>query len=225
MTEHKPQPWSYSALNSFELCPKRHWHLNVKKDYKEPPSEALNWGSEVHKAIERRLKSGKELPVGMKHFEALVAPLAGLPGEPLVEQKLALDADLQPCGWYDERVWVRCVIDAAFINEPKAILIDWKTGKRKDDDDQLALMAAVMFAQLPGLESIDSAFAWLAEPASRAIKSIRFLRADLPTLWGRFLPRVAAFQHGFAKDEFPAIPGGLCRQWCPVRSCPYNGRG
>lgn len=217
------KPWSHSALTSFEQCPKRYWHLNVAKDYAEPPSEALNWGSEVHKAMERRLKKGTPLPMGMAHYEELIYPLIGLPGELLVEQKLALDADLKPAEWYGDSVWCRVVVDAAFIKEPRAILIDWKTGKRKEDDDQLALMAATMFAINPRLDTIHSAFCWLQEKPANAIARSSFRRDEIPELWNRFLPRVSVFQSAHQRTEFPPNPGGLCRRFCPVRSCPYHG--
>lgn len=218
-----PRAWSHSALTSFEICPKRYWHLNIKKDYVEPQSEHQIWGNEVHQAIARRLKSAEPFPLGMKQFEPLIAPLADLPGKPLIEQKLALDVNFQPCGWFDDHVWCRVIIDAAFIRGARAILMDWKTGKRKEEDDQLALMAGVMFAQMPELEAIDSAFWWLQEKPSNAIAKTSFTRTDVPTIWGRFLRRVQVFQQSYHRGEYPATPSGICRKYCPVRSCPYHG--
>jgi spore coat polysaccharide biosynthesis protein SpsF (cytidylyltransferase family) len=54
ITRHGPKPfaWSYSKLKNYEVCPKRHWHVDVKKDFKEAESEALKQGNLVHKLFE-----------------------------------------------------------------------------------------------------------------------------------------------------------------------------
>ena len=45
-------PWSYSALTSYETCPKRYQLTRVTKQVTEPQTEATRWGNEVHKALE-----------------------------------------------------------------------------------------------------------------------------------------------------------------------------
>lgn len=42
---------SYSSISSYETCP-RCWWLKYKYGYELPPSDAMDLGSEVHKAIE-----------------------------------------------------------------------------------------------------------------------------------------------------------------------------
>ena len=34
----KPFSWSYSRLKNYEACPKKHYHLDIKKDL--PPEES-----------------------------------------------------------------------------------------------------------------------------------------------------------------------------------------
>lgn len=218
-----PRAWSHSALSSFETCPKRYWHLSVAKDVKEVKSEMQDWGQEVHTAMQKYFQKGTPLPLGMRQYESLIEPLAKLPGHPVVEQKLALDVDFQPCAWFADRVWVRAVIDAAFIKGSRAILVDWKTGRRKDDDDQLALSAGVMFAQVKELETIDSAFCWLQERPAEAYVRSTFTRGEVPAIWDRFLRRVEAYQEAHRTTNFPPQPGPFCRKYCPVKSCPYHG--
>jgi len=217
------QPWSYSALNSYETCPKKHWHLNVKKDVKEPPSEHLTHGNRVHTAFEKRVKEGKPLPIGMRQHEPMLNALANLPGVVEAEQKLAINENFGPCEWFGKTVWARCIIDYLNIQGPKALVIDWKTGKRREDDDQLALMAAIIFCHMEEVQEVHSSFYWMQEPEGQQLDTYVVRRDKLPVIFNRFLPRIKVYQNAFRLTEFPARPGGLCRKHCPVKSCPHNG--
>ena len=77
MASKKPFAWSFSALDSFETCPKRFWHLSIAKDVKEEENEAMRYGSYAHKQFELRLKNSTPLPIDLKHHEKLLARLAG----------------------------------------------------------------------------------------------------------------------------------------------------
>ena len=46
-TYNKPKPfaWSYSRLKNFEVCPKRHFHVDIAKDFREEEGESLVWGN------------------------------------------------------------------------------------------------------------------------------------------------------------------------------------
>lgn len=215
--------WSHSALSSYETCPKKHWHLSVAKDIVEPPSEQQTYGNFVHSAFDQRVKRGTPLPLGLRQHEAMLSHLAKASGEIVTEQKLAITADLQPCEWFARNVWVRAVIDYAALAAPRAMIIDWKTGKKKDGDDQLALMAAVLMCHMSEIEHVSAAFFWMQEPVGYQLASETYTREGLAAIFNRFYPRVERYQRAFQMTEFPATPGRLCRRWCPVKSCPYHG--
>ena len=219
--------WSHSALKSFEQCPKRYYETSISKRYQDAGGEAMMWGSEVHKAFENYFKNGKPFPMGMKQFQPLAEQLkrSAEPKqvEEMTETKLALSQQLQPTSYFAKNVWVRGVVDYGIINGKKAAIFDWKTGKRKSDDDQLALMAGLMFAQDPELEYIVSTFVWLQEDPGQQMERLEFKREDVGEIWGRFFGRVEEFQKAFEKEDFPPRPNGLCRRYCPVASCPYHG--
>ena len=67
-----PNAWTFSGLEKFETCPRQFYHTRVKRDIKEPPTEAIKWGEAVHTAMEERVRDGKELPTGMEQWEGLV---------------------------------------------------------------------------------------------------------------------------------------------------------
>ena len=231
MSEPAPAPhkkaWSYSALKTFEQCPRKWAELSHWKNFSEPQSEHMTHGNEVHSAFENFVKNRTRFPIGMRHFENYVNPFIQRADEKgyelLVEQKLALTEDLQPTTWFGKNVWVRSIVDFAMVGPDRAIIIDWKTGKRKDDTDQLALMAAVFFAQAEELQSVQAAFVWLTEPWPQAYSPVTFERGDLKRIWSRFLEREGAFQSAVATNKFPERPSGLCRKYCAVRSCAFHG--
>lgn len=219
--------WSYSALSSFETCPKKHFTLNVAKSIKEDDSEAMIWGNQVHKAIENYMARDAQFPLGMRQYAKVCDALKGAAkakgSTQHTELKLALDEQFQPSSWYGDHVWVRGIVDYAITNKDRAAVFDWKTGKRKENEEQLALTAAIMFAQMEELQIVDSAFVWLQEAPARQINRTVYTRDQLPEIWGMFLPRVERYQEAFKRDEFPAKPNNLCRRFCPVKSCPYHG--
>lgn len=223
-TTIKPFTWSYSRLKNFEACPKKHWHVDIAKDVKEEEGEALLWGNQVHKAAAARLKDGKALPPGMEIIESfcqkILTPAGNAESKILVEQKLAITKDFGPCGYFDKSVWFRAVGDVIKIVGPVALIGDWKTGKIKEDGVQLALSAMCVFAHYPEVKRVRSEFIWVAHDAtSRA----DFNRNDMPQFWQGVWTRIQALEHAHNTQSYPAKPGGLCRNWCPVTKCPHHG--
>ena len=122
----KKAAWSFSALNSFETCPHRHYRTRVLKDVRDDQSEALLWGNEVHKALELRIKDDKPLPTTMEKWEPIVAKLLARKGESIAEQKLCLNENLSPTSWFAKDAWCRGVVDYMLVDGKKAVALDWK---------------------------------------------------------------------------------------------------
>lgn len=214
--------WSYSVLNSYETCPHRHFRTRIIKDIKEPDSEHLRWGNEVHKALELRVRDGIALPDSMIKWEPFVAKLLKRKGEALAEQQLCLNESLIATSWFGRDAWVRGIVDFTLIDGNKAIALDWKTGKIKEDHHQMMLFAALLFHHYPELDVIHTGYVWLAQ--GNKISSKPFERKDLPEIWREFLPRVQRLKHALENDKWERKPSGLCRAWCPVHDCPHNGK-
>jgi len=210
--------WTYSSLDKYLTCPKQYYHLKVVKDYVDPPSEHTIWGEKVHTALEEFVRDGVALPEEMSKWTGIATKLANLPGEKFVEQKLSIDRNFQPCAWSD--AWSRGIIDLLITHKNVAVVVDYKTGKRKPSD-QLWLYALYVFAYYPHIESVQTAFVWLG---TRKIDKETVTRNDIPEAWQRFLPVVKKLELSHEQDNWPAKPSGLCRQWCPVLSCIHNGR-
>ena len=230
----KPFSWSYSRLKNYESCPKRHWHLDIAKDIKEEEGEALQWGNAVHKALADRISKGAPLPKGMGHFEKWVERIAALGNKAhitvlMTEQQLAIDANFGPTQWFSSDAkkkdqnepWYRGIADVIKVVGPAALVVDWKTGKIIEDSQQLALMAACVFAHHPEITRIRSEFIWLKDDASSRAD---FHRDEMAKMWKNIWPRVEALKIAHETTNYPAKPGYLCKRWCPVKACPHNGK-
>ena len=211
-------PWTYSQLDSFETCPRKFYHLKVARDIVEPPSPHAEWGTRVHTAFEEWIKNGSPLPEGMTQWQSLAEKLAKLPGEKLCEQKMALDKNFQPTDW--KTSWTRGIADLLVVHKDRAVVADYKTGKRKPTE-QLDLYAAYIFAHYPQVKVVTTAFVWLKD---RKIDKKEVTRDEVPVVWSGFLPRVRKLESAYERDSWPERPSGLCRAYCPVYACKFNGK-
>jgi hypothetical protein len=221
----KPFAWSYSTLSAYELCPKKFYHEKIAKDFIQPASTASSYGTDSHKAFELRMAKGrKPLPLDLTHHEQYLARIekaaTGIGAEILTEQRIALNENLEPTGFFDADVWVRGVIDLTVVSGPVASVFDWKFGKMKADFEQLSLMAVMMFHMLPELEKVSGAYYWAKD---KQFMSCKYTRNQVPEIWDIFLPRVQNMMQAIANSDMPARDNFLCRNYCPVKTCPRNG--
>jgi PD-(D/E)XK nuclease superfamily len=213
--------WSYSRLNSFETCPKKFWHEAIAKDVEEPPdTDEQSYGNKVHKALELRIKDGKPLPSNLRHLTPIADKFANATGEKLTEQQLAIDASFRPVKWFDKNTWCRAIVDLAIVNKSHAVTVDYKTGNMSDDFTQQRLATSVLMLHRRDIETADSMYLWLK---FRKITKEFMTRAAMRDTWNNLLPRVRRYQKAFDTSEFPARQNGLCKKYCPVKQCIYNG--
>lgn len=210
-------PFSYSRLNNFEQCPKKFHTLSIAKTVKEKETESMAYGKAVHKALELRVGRGRPLPLSLSHLEPMASALHVVPGEKLTELQMAVNADLEPTSWFAKDVYCRAIADLAIKRDAKALMFDYKTGKKSDDFSQLELTSVVFFHHHPEIESIKYSFVWLKD---KSITSGTIERHQMHSVWSELAPRIAKYQHAFDMTEFPARPGFHCR-WCPIKTCPY----
>jgi hypothetical protein len=212
--------WSYSALKNFETCPRRYYAYSVAKEVREPESDELRRGHQVHAAFRARVSEGAKLPLGMGMHEPLLAQLADAPGEVHTEQKLGLSVNLAPASW--STAWFRVVIDYANVREDgSATVIDYKTGRPNDDTTQLDLSAVTLFAHDPRVERVKAALLFVAY---EQLERVTYTRAQTMEIWDGILPRVRQLADARQAQDYPPKPGGLCKRYCAVRSCAFCGK-
>jgi len=94
----KPYTWSYSSLSLFQQCPKKYYHLRVAKDHKEPETDALMYGKQLHEAAEFYIGKETPLPPQFSFIKGSLDLLKtlGEGGEFLCEYRMGLTRDLKP---------------------------------------------------------------------------------------------------------------------------------
>lgn len=215
--------WSYSYLTAYEQCPRRFYMTKILKTVVEPQTEATISGNQVHKAIERHIKGEQYLPEKYKRYVPIVEAVKGTQGIKHVEHKFGLTKDLRPTGFFAKDVWVRGVFDLAVVRPKSVTVVDWKTGRPKPDVDQLDLFAAAALCLFPHVQTVRTAYAWLAHDR---LDKASYDHSDSTRLWEGFRARVERLELAIKDEKFPPKPSGLCKAWCPVtkQQCEFSGR-
>ena len=198
----KVKPWSFSRIKSFEQCPKKFYHLKISKDYREPETDAMLYGTAVHLAAEEYIRDGTPVPEKYAYVKPVLDSLMRFEGEFLCEYEMGLTEDLEACGFKADDVWYRGIADLVILNreEKTAYVIDYKTSKntRYADKGQLELMALATFKHFPEVETVK--------------------------LWAKWLGDYKRMEKAFEADVWNAHQSGLCRRHCIVTECVHNGR-
>ena len=215
--------WSYSSLSLFKQCPRKFHRLRVLKDIKEPDSEHLIYGRDVHTAAEEYGRDGKELPAKYAYIPPSIDAVLANDREQHFERRLALTETLEPTDFFADNVWWRGIADFISIEGDKAWLVDWKTGKsaRYADTKQLEILSLAMFRVWQGINTIYGGLAFLV---SKEFVPARFRRHNADSLWEKWFLDTERLKAAEDTGVWNASPNFTCRAWCPVLDCEHNGR-
>jgi CRISPR/Cas system-associated exonuclease Cas4 (RecB family) len=183
--------------------------------------EASAHGERIHKALEDRIKEGTTLPSELNNLEPTVQVLEqyGKSGSITAEQELTLNAKLEPTGWWSKDAWMRSKLDVLVTVGDKAVVVDWKTGKRRPDFAQLDLFALQVFLQFPEIKWVSSTFVWTKDLNTDGEVYTRDKKGELLT---KLLEKTKRIEAALEKDKWPAKPSGLCN-FCPCKDfCEYT---
>ena len=219
------KPWSFSRIKSFEQCPKKFYHLKIAKDYSEPETDAMLYGTEAHLAAEEYVRDSKPLPERFWYMKAAIDSLIAKEGEKLCEYEMGLTENLEPCGFKDENVWYRGIADLVIINEDAQLawIIDYKTGKsaKYADKGQLELMALAVFKHFPKIQKVNAGLLFVV---CKRLITEKYNREEESILWEKWLSDYGRMEKAAENDVWNAHPSGLCKRHCPITECPHNGR-
>jgi hypothetical protein len=215
-------PWSFSKMKDFQTCPKQFYHKTVLQEFPYVETPEMRYGTEFHKAAELFIRDGVPVPDKFAFARGALEHLKAQPGEKHCERKLGLTEDLQPCSFFDKAVWFRGVVDLAIIDGETATVIDYKSGKnaRYADKGQLELMAMAMFRHFPEIRRVRAGLLFVI--ANELVKD-KYAHDTQHKLWEKWLADYGRMQTAFETNTWNPKPSGLCRNHCPVKSCPHFG--
>lgn len=217
----KPFAWSYSKYKAYDVCPKRHYEVDIAKHFTDDSTQ-LQWGNEVHAALAKAALRTEPLPESMVSYQHWIDQvITGSAAKIEVEQKYAMTKDFQPTSWFAPNVWFRGIADLLLINGSVALARDYKTGKMQHDSRQLMLMAQCIFVHKPEIKRIKTEFVWLKD---NCVTPEFFNRDTIAREWPPLLPGIKAMEDAALTMTYPPKPGKLCARWCPVNSCPFWGK-
>ena len=211
-------PWTYTSLNDFDNCPHKYFRKYVLKDLpKEPASPEMKVGIEAHAMMEQAIKNDRPLPAGAptiaKNYLARLKPF-----KPQAEAKLAVDAHGRPVDFFDKSAVGRGKADIIVIGQEHGVILDWKTGKVREDPFELEVFAYLASRLLSHVKKWMGVYIWLKD--GRAGKP-HFLDPNhaqqrIASLW-------ATIENCNNTNNWPKNENPLCG-WCNVTDCQFNKR-
>jgi hypothetical protein len=212
-------PWFHSFLASFATCEYQAYRQYVARDvpWEETPARAA--GREAHSALERRLRDGARLPPDHAARESLCLPIDRFAGEKHFEWRLGVREDGSPCDFFDRDVWGRGVLDVALLDGEVAMLLDWKTGKVREDPSELAAHAVLLRAHRPAIRRIVGRYVWLMTGALGIAHDV----SDTPLKLASVRQTMEKVKINIRGSTWQKKENVLCG-WCSVRDCEFNRR-
>jgi CRISPR/Cas system-associated exonuclease Cas4 (RecB family) len=196
--------------------------MKIAKDYSEPETDAMRYGTEAHLAAEEFIRDGKPVPVKFAYMKDVLEALNRRRGNKITEIKMGLTQELEPCGFMSKDVWWRGIADLVITDGSTAWIVDYKTGKsaKYADKGQLELMALATFKYFPNVKNINAALIF-----TKAKKFVKHKYTDdmIDSLWDKWLSKFRRMEVAYETDTWNAHPSGLCKRHCAVIECVYNG--
>ena len=215
---------SYSSIKLYENCPLRYYRQRVLKDIKDEGGDASLYGERIHKMLEDRLRENADLPQEAEKYEQLCAAvekLVAAGGELHIEKELVLNENLLPTGWWDRDAWLRSKLDVLIVSGDTAVVMDWKTGKRRPDFFQMQIFAAQVFKHFPDVTTVKTSLVWLKD---MAMDTEVYQRKYVNAVWTDIIRKIKRIHDSLDNETWPAKPSGLCN-YCPARhDCPFAQR-
>lgn len=210
--------WSFSGLKEFVNCPRQYNETRNLKRYVKGDTPQTLYGKEVHRVLEEYVRDKVPLAKNYERFKGSVDALLELPGDKLVEHKMALRPDKTPCEFDSSDYWVRGIADLLVIDGTQAFVVDYKTGSNKyPDPKQLKLMALMTFAHFPEVKEVRGGLLFLLH---NTLISEDYSRDKIDLYWGSFMPDLTRLRVAYETDQWVENPTPLCG-WCPVTDCTF----
>ena len=128
---------------------------------------------------------------------------------------MGLTEDLEPCDFFDDKVWWRGIADLVILDGDTARVVDYKTSKsaKYADKGQLELMALATFQHFPSHEVIADT------TCVQGLVKDTYHRDTMPVLWGKWLANYKRMETAHRKMSGTPIPVGYAATLCCIGMC------
>ena len=220
---------SHSRIYDFDTCPLLFREKHINKTIKFEQNEAMKRGETIHSALERnvyRALSGQP-PVGedvVLHTHPIIAAFVSRHTHIATEEKSAFNDKWQLRNFFAKDVFFRSIIDLEGRTELKggvANIIDFKTGKYNENEEQLKLYNMVALLKYPEIEAATSTLLFVDQ--KRNSPPVTTPRSQMKGLIHEVEEKSEAVQISVERDDWPARQNWKCK-WCAVETCRYARR-
>jgi len=217
--------WSYSSINQFVTCPRLYEASRVTKILPYTETPAIKYGKELHSAAELYVSKENPLPSQYAFIKSYLDKLKQIKGDKYCELKLGLairEGKFVACDFFAADVYFRGVADLVIIDDDRAFVVDYKTGKSAEysDDKQLALLAAAIFAHFPQVKKVKGMLLFVI--AKQVVQS-EYVQPHRNDIFAKLSEDLRRRETAHKTGVFNPKQNGLCRAYCGVTSCQHNG--
>jgi PD-(D/E)XK nuclease superfamily len=229
--DRKKVVWSFTNLNTYRNCPFQFQQRYITKAAPFVGNAKSEFGTYAHEAVERRACHQKiPLPDDLRYLESFVAPLDSLPAgvELFVEQQLGINSVGQACKFFADDVYIRGKIDVMMLDRQgqRALIWDWKTGSRWDNDPLELEVFACLVQKHFGVRQLDGQFIWLKQdernrPGPGRVHPL----SETAKTWTKVVRIINDIERDLARQtDFYKKQSPLCAH-CSAHMCEYNPNG
>lgn len=218
--------WSWSRLSLFEECPRRFSHVNIFKDVPKQDWSYMEEGKRIHKLLEDAAGSVKTgdgaMHPDVENMRPIVEGFCQAFEFVYPELKITLDHEFGEVDWFSKQAWVRSMQDLVGIQDNKAAIIDWKTGKPWPDGGQLALNAITLMTIHPEVDEVATSYVYTKHPGKQEIKIIK-RDIDYDPLWDEFEDRAELIQMANTSGLWQPKKNRFCSTCpCSTQQCEFK---
>lgn len=200
--------FSHSSIKTYEQCPFKYKLTKIDKLH-EPSGDAAERGKLIHTLFETALKEPTTPLPEFDYWYDYVQELATK--NTRAEVSFAITRDWFPCQFLDKEAWIRGIFDAVYFDDHAAHVLDWKTGKERDYEDQLKLYAAILLTIYPNLQRVSTEICYVDSKKRQSYGIV--IRNTLPGLQAWISDRIMKIEKD---DIYAPKPSHNCR-WCHFR--------
>lgn len=225
--------FSPSNMSTYRTCPRRFQAQSITKEIVWKPSAAKSRGTLVHNVLEIAMRKGIDgvtawpdgIDVDFSRQQLQRAAQMAQDGCQLfIEHEITLNKQFRPAdgGWWSKEGFIRAKADALLL--PKdvlrpALLIDFKTGKKWDEDD-FQLRVEALLTHLAYDRPVVSYEYWYVDIGDVVDATIDFSQGLDPVR--DIVDLIKEMNQAIINKDFPSCKNKFCN-WCDLNKTPACG--